>query len=73
MSLFPVCFFLSSFFALLLILLNFIFLSQSHIEKIVEKPVSQSSLHQPLSRRQSHNVNVEDIIAQQVGLNGIII
>lgn len=39
---------------------------QSHIEKIVEKPASQSSLHAPLSRRQSHNVNVEDIIAQQV-------
>lgn len=44
---------------------NFYF--QNHIEKIVEKPVSQSSLHAPLSRRQSHNVNVEDIIAQQVG------
>lgn len=37
---------------------------QSHLQKIVEKP-SQS--HQPLSRRQSHNVNVEDILAQQVG------
>lgn len=40
--------------------------SQNHIEKIVEKPPSQTSHHQPLSRRQSHNVNVEDIIAQQV-------
>lgn len=39
---------------------------QNHIEKIVEKPPSQTSHHQPLSRRQSHNVNVEDIIAQQV-------
>ncbi|XP_031641164.1 cGMP-specific 3',5'-cyclic phosphodiesterase [Contarinia nasturtii] len=36
----------------------------SHIEKIIEKPQT-SGLHQPLSRRQSHNVNVEDIIAQQ--------
>lgn len=37
---------------------------QNHIEKIVERP--QVPNHQPLSRRQSHNVNVEDIIAQQV-------
>lgn len=48
-------------------LLFLFFYFQNHIEKIVEKPVSQSSLHAPLSRRQSHNVNVEDIIAQQVG------
>lgn len=41
-------------------------LTQNHIEKIVEKPASQTAHHQPLSRRQSHNVNVEDIIAQQV-------
>lgn len=40
--------------------------TQNHMEKIVEKPPSQTSTHQPLSRRQSHNVNVEDIIAQQV-------
>lgn len=38
--------------------------TQSHIQKIIEKP--QVAGHQPLSRRQSHNVNVEDIIAQQV-------
>lgn len=40
--------------------------AQNHMEKVVEKPPSQTSTHQPLSRRQSHNVNVEDIIAQQV-------
>lgn len=37
---------------------------QSHIQKIIEKP--QVAGHQPLSRRQSHNVNVEDIIRSQV-------
>lgn len=37
---------------------------QSHLQKIVEKP-AQSHAHAPLSRRQSHNVNVEDILAQQ--------
>lgn len=36
--------------------------TQSHLQKIVEKP---SHSHAPLSRRQSHNVNVEDILAQQ--------
>lgn len=35
------------------------------MEKIIEKPKASTSNHQPLSRRQSHNVNVEDIIAQQ--------
>ncbi|KAJ6637639.1 cGMP-specific 3',5'-cyclic phosphodiesterase [Pseudolycoriella hygida] len=35
----------------------------SHIEKIIEKPSQYH--HQQLSRRQSQNVNVEDILAQQ--------
>lgn len=44
---------------------------KGHVEKIIEKPKASTSastnhFHQPLSRRQSHNVNVEDIIAQQV-------
>lgn len=40
------------------------YIFQSHLEKIIEKPTQHH--HQQLSRRQSQNVNVEDILAQQV-------
>lgn len=40
------------------------YILQSHLEKIIEKPTQHH--HQQLSRRQSQNVNVEDILAQQV-------
>lgn len=39
-------------------------LYQSHLERILEKPLQQQNA--PLSRRQSNNVNVAEIIENQV-------
>lgn len=39
---------------------------QSHLERIVERPGNTIQQHQALGRRQSHNVNVDDILEQQV-------
>ncbi|XP_026467286.1 cGMP-specific 3',5'-cyclic phosphodiesterase [Ctenocephalides felis] len=37
----------------------------SHLERIVERPGNTIQQHQALGRRQSHNVNVDDILEQQ--------
>lgn len=47
-----------------------LFVSQSHLERILEKPLQQNA---PISRRQSNNVNVAEIIENQVRQGELIL